>query len=82
MVCLNSNVFKNPTLGAMTTSIVVMIYFTITSYVPTLAPAVLCSVVAGVVVYLMMGGKLVCDDVSSVGSPVVNPLSDSSQIGV
>jgi hypothetical protein len=64
MICLNP-ILKSPLLAALVAGCGVMLYFVLMSYSPNLPPAVLCSLAVAYFVYFMMGGKVLCDDVSA-----------------
>ena len=63
MVCLE-NIFSSPLSAGLVTGLFVLIYIYLLSYSPYLPPAFFLSIMAGLFVYLLKGGTLLCSQIS------------------
>jgi hypothetical protein len=59
-ICLDP-IFRSPFLAALVAGTLVFLYFVLMTYSAYLPPALLCGAVAAYLVYLAMGGTLMCD---------------------
>lgn len=63
MVCLE-NIFSSPASAGLVTASFVLIYIFLLSYSPYLPPAFFLSIMAGLLVFLMKGGTVLCSQMS------------------
>jgi hypothetical protein len=64
MLCLPV-LINNPTMAALTSGIITLIMFYLSSYSALLPVAVFVSLTVSFIIYSMMGGKITCDNPTS-----------------